>query len=83
MPYGRFTYRVEGTRIVRPEDVSALRSAGRQRLVLTACHPLYTAAKRLVVIARLERAAPRGAAAATPAAAPASGAAGAARAPRA
>ncbi|HMJ34770.1 MAG TPA: class E sortase [Baekduia sp.] len=64
MPYGRFTYRVEGARIVKPEDVSALRDAGRQRLVLTACHPLYSAAKRLIVIARLERAAPRGAAAA-------------------
>jgi sortase A len=65
MPYGRFVYRVEGTRIVKPQDVSALRAAGRQRLVLTACHPLYSAAKRLVVIARLERATPRGAAAST------------------
>ena len=65
MPYGRFTYRVEGTRIVKPDDVSTLRSIGRQRLVLTACHPLYSAAQRLVVIARLEQAAPRGAAAST------------------
>jgi sortase A len=65
MPYGRFVYRVEGTRIVKPDDVSTLRSIGRQRLVLTACHPLYSAAKRLVVIARLEQAAPRGAAAPT------------------
>jgi sortase A len=63
MPYGRFVYRVEGTRIVKPDDVSTLRSIGRQRLVLTACHPLYSAAQRLVVIARLEQAAPRGAAA--------------------
>jgi sortase A len=83
MPYGRFTYRVEGTRIVRPEDVSALRSAGRQRLVLTACHPLYSAAKRLVVLAQLERAAPRGAAAATPAGASPSGGAGGVPIPRA
>jgi sortase A len=65
MPYGRFVYRVEGTRIVKPQDVSTLRAIGRQRLVLTACHPLYSAAQRLVVIARLERAAPRGAAAST------------------
>jgi len=63
MPYGRFTYRVEGTRIVTPQDVSALQAIGRQRLVLTACHPLYSAAQRLVVIARLTQAAPRGAAA--------------------
>jgi sortase A len=65
MPYGRFVYRVEGTRIVKPKDVSSLRAIGRQRLVLTACHPLYSAAQRLVVIARLEQAAPRGAAAST------------------
>jgi sortase A len=79
MPYGTFTYRVEGTRIVKPSDVSALQPAGRQRLALTACHPLYSAAERLVVLARLTSATPRGAAAgATP-----SGAAGAARAPRA
>ena len=65
MPYGRFVYRVEGTRIVKPQDVSTLRTIGRQRLVLTACHPLYSAAQRLVVIARLEQAAPRGAAAST------------------
>ena len=58
MPYGRFVYRVEGTRIVKPQDVSTLRAIGRQRLVLTACHPLYSAAQRLVVIARLEQAAP-------------------------
>ncbi len=63
MPYGRFVYRVEGTRIVKPQDVSSMRAIGRQRLVLTACHPLYSAAQRLVVIARLEQAAPRGAAA--------------------
>ncbi|HEX5927219.1 MAG TPA: class E sortase [Baekduia sp.] len=65
MPYGRFVYRVEGTRIVKPQDASTLRAVGRQRLVLTACHPLYSAAQRLVVIARLEQAAPRGAAAST------------------
>jgi sortase A len=66
MPYGRFVYRVRGLRIVTPQDVSVLQAAaGRPRLTLTACHPLYSAAKRLVVIAELERAAPRGAAATT------------------
>jgi sortase A len=60
MPYGRFTYRVTGTRITVPSDASSLRSrAGTQRLVLTACHPLYSAAKRIVVSARLVAAAPR------------------------
>jgi sortase A len=80
MPYGTFVYRVEGTRIVRPEDASSLRAGAGQRLVLTACHPLYSAAKRIVVLARLERAIPRGAAAAPtpPASAPPAGGAGAA-----
>jgi sortase A len=63
MPYGTFTYKVDGTRIVKPSDVSALKPAGRQRLALTACHPLYSAAQRIVVTARLVTAAPRGAAA--------------------
>jgi sortase A len=64
MPYGTFTYKVEGTRIVKPSDVSALRAIGRQRLALTACHPLYSAKQRIVVVARLVGATPRGAAAA-------------------
>jgi sortase A len=64
MPYGTFTYKVEGTRIVKPSDVSALRAIGRQRLALTACHPLYSAKQRIVVTAALVRATPRGAAAA-------------------
>ena len=62
MPYGTFTYRVEGSRIVRPSQVGVLRDIGRPRLVLTACHPLYSAEKRIIVFARLVRAAPRGAA---------------------
>lgn len=53
MPYGRFVYRVTGTRITTPDDASALRDQhGAPRLVLTACHPLYSAAQRIVVIAR-------------------------------
>lgn len=64
MPYGTFTYKVEGTRIVKPSDVSTLKAVGRQRLALTACHPLYSAKQRIVVLARLVSATPRGAAAA-------------------
>ena len=64
MAYGRFTYLVEKTRIVEPSEVSVLAAAsGRERLVLTACHPLYSAARRIVVFARLERAVPLGVAA--------------------
>src|SRR4051812_18124873 len=63
MPYGRFTYRVERTRIVKPTDVWVTQRVSYDRLILSACHPLYSAAKRIVVFARLERAQPRGAAA--------------------
>ena len=53
LPYGTFTYRVERTRIVEPDDLWVIRPVGYDRLVLTACHPLYSAAKRIVVFARL------------------------------
>jgi sortase A len=54
MPYGTFTYKVTGWHITTPSDASSLVShAGQHRLVLTACHPLYSAAKRIVVSARL------------------------------
>ena len=55
MPYGRFTYRVERTRIVEPTALWVIRRVGHDRLVLTACHPLYSAAQRIVVFARFER----------------------------
>jgi sortase A len=63
MPYGRFTYRVERTRIVAPTAVWVTQRVSYDRLILSACHPLYSAAKRIVVFARLTGAQPRGAAA--------------------
>ncbi len=60
MPYGRFTYEVQRTRIVPPTEVSVVARTGYDRLVLSACHPLYSADKRIVVFARLVNAAPRG-----------------------
>jgi sortase A len=63
MPYGKFTYEMIRQRIVSPTDYGVTRSVrGQDRLVLTACHPLYSAAQRIVVFARLIRAEPRGAA---------------------
>jgi len=53
--YGRFTYRVERTRIVRPDALWVKRRVRYERMILTACHPLYSAAKRIVVFARLTR----------------------------
>ena len=53
MPYGRFAYKVERTRIVKPDAVWVTRRVGYERLILSACHPLYSAAQRIVVFARL------------------------------
>jgi len=64
MPYGVFTYRVQRTRVVEPGATWVTRDVGYPRLVLTACHPLFSAAQRIVVFARLVDAVPRGAAAA-------------------
>ena len=63
MPYGRFEYEVQEQRIVAPSEVSVIRRVSYDRLVLSACHPLYSAAKRIVVFARLVAAVARGTAA--------------------
>ena len=55
MPYATLVYRVQQTRIVDPSDVGVVRPVGYERLVLSACHPLYSAAHRLIVFARLAR----------------------------
>lgn len=58
MPYATFGYRVEGHRIVRPTDLGVIRPVRFERLVLSACHPLYSAAERWVVFARLSEVRP-------------------------
>lgn len=62
MPYGRFVYAVRRTRIVPATEVSVTKRVAYDQLVLSACHPLYSAAQRIVVFARLVDARPRGAA---------------------
>lgn len=53
-PYARFVYRTERSRIVAPSAYDYVtRKVGYERLALTACHPLYSAAQRIVVFARL------------------------------
>ena len=52
MPYATVTYRVERTRIVPPTAVWVTNRVGYNRLVMTACHPKYSAAKRIAVFAR-------------------------------
>jgi sortase A len=77
MPYGLFTYEVERQKIV-PADfedafLAGAGAGGRdgagtaqagdgEWLVLTACHPLYSASERILVYARLTDAEPLGAA---------------------
>lgn len=53
MPYATLTYRVRTSRIVPPTDVSVLRQTDRDQLVLSACHPLFSAEERIVVFADL------------------------------
>ena len=53
MPYATFTYEVEKTEIVDPSEVDVVDNVGYERLVLSACHPLYSAAQRYIVFARL------------------------------
>ena len=55
MPYATVTYEVERLRIVKPTDTWVTDRREYDRLVLTACHPLYSAAQRIVVFARQVR----------------------------
>jgi sortase A len=55
MPDGTFVYRVEEVRIVDDSDLSVLEPVGHRRLMLSACHPLYSAAERVIVLARQVR----------------------------
>jgi sortase A len=55
LPYAAFTYEVEKHEIVEPSDVQIVDPVGYERVVLTACHPLYSAAQRWAVFGRLTR----------------------------
>lgn len=62
MPYGTFRYRVYYHRVVDSREWRILRPRRFEKLVLTACHPLYSASHRFVVYARLKSQAYRNAA---------------------
>jgi sortase A len=62
MPYARFAYRVIGSRVVLPTDVSVLDQVGYPRLLLSACTALISASHRPIVFARLSTTVPLGAA---------------------
>ncbi len=54
MPYGRYVYIVQRLKIVDPSELSILKRKSYNRLVLSACHPLYSAAQRIIAFARLK-----------------------------
>jgi sortase A len=53
MPYGTFRYRVYYQKIVVDNDWSILVKRPYEKLVLSACHPLYSATHRIVTFGRL------------------------------
>jgi sortase A len=53
MPYGTFRYAVYRRAVVDDRDWSILRRQRFESLVLSACHPLYSASHRIVVFGRL------------------------------
>jgi sortase A len=55
MPYATLTYSVDSARVVEPTQLGVIRKRKRERLVLTTCHPVYSAAQRYVVFAELDR----------------------------
>jgi sortase A len=60
MRYARFTYTVQQSRVVSPRAWWVTRNVGYDRLVLSACNPLYSASQRIVVFARLNQMVPLG-----------------------
>jgi sortase A len=53
MPYATFRYEVFEHEIVDSDDWSVIRNRGFDTLMLSACHPLYSAEQRWIVYARL------------------------------
>ena len=60
VPYGTFTYRISGHRVVGSDDVSVLRSPRHERLILQACHPRFFATHRYLQYGQLFRVRPTG-----------------------
>lgn len=58
MPYATLVYTVDDARVVAPTQVGIIRRRKHERLVLTACHPLYSDSERYVVFADFDRVEP-------------------------
>jgi sortase A len=59
MPYATFRYRVFEHEIVDSGDWSVIRNRGFDTIMLSACHPLYSAEQRWIVYGRLVEVRPR------------------------
>ena len=55
MPYATIVYSVDDARVVAPSQVGIVRQRKNERLVLTACHPIYSDAERYAVFAEFDR----------------------------
>ena len=55
LPYATFHYQVVNHEIVKSGDWRVIRDRGFDTLVLSACHPLYSASHRWIVYAKLVR----------------------------
>lgn len=53
LPYATFHYRVFGHKIVRSDNWNVIHDRGFDTLILSACHPLYSASHRWIVFAAL------------------------------
>lgn len=51
--WGDFTYEVTETRIVQPDSLAIAIQSDQPEIVLTTCHPKYSAAQRLIVFGKL------------------------------
>lgn len=54
--WGTFVYRVTGQEIVEPDSRKVVVASNEAEIALTTCNPKYSAAERLIVYARLEKA---------------------------
>jgi sortase A len=53
-PNGSFSYLVTESKIVAPTEIGVIAPSSDARLTLTTCHPRFSAAKRLIVVAELQ-----------------------------
>ncbi len=51
---GPYTYKVTESKIVLPTEIGVIAPSSDARLTLTTCHPRFSAAKRLIIVAQLQ-----------------------------